>query len=228
MPSLFSYSKTILPASPVSLPILRGPFRGGRFYASPRVSLRKVFGLYEAELNPWLMRAMQTADLVLDVGGNDGYFTFGCAAAMKRNGSPVRVVTFEPLPEHVRQLETARSQAGCSSAEIEIVPALVGRSAAPGMTTLDAYADRLSAVRAPLIKIDVEGAEIEVLEGAKRWLSPRTMLMIEVHKAEYLDEIPRRYAASVGPLYRVDQKALPLLGREQRDTANWWLLSRLS
>jgi hypothetical protein len=54
------------------------------------------------------------------------------------------------------------------------------------------------------------------------------MLLIEVHKAEYLEEIARRLVAVVGPLDRVDQKALPLLGREQRDEANWWLLSRLS
>ncbi len=71
------------------------------------------------------------------------------------------------------------------------------------------------------------GAEIEVLEGASRWLSPRTMLLIEVHQAAYLEEIPRRLAGSGVALDRVDQRALPVLGREQRDEANWWLLSRL-
>lgn len=73
-----------------------------------------------------------------------------------------------------------------------------------------------------------EGAEVDVLDGASRWLSPQTLLLIEVHKAEYLDEIPRRLCASVGSLDRVDQKARPLLGREARDEANWWLVSRLS
>jgi len=227
MASLISLAKTLLPEASVSLPILRGPFRGGRFFSSPQVSLRKVFGLYEAELNPWIARAMRRADLVFDVGANDGYFTFGCAAAMKRQRKSVRIVSFEPLLNHVQQLEMARSLAGFTAAEIEIVPKLVGRQAGPDMVTLDMFAQRLSSAYAPLIKIDVEGAEIDVLDGASRWLSPRTMLLIEVHKSEYLDEIPRRLAGSIGPLDRVYQKALPLLGREQREEANWWLLSRL-
>ena len=228
MASLISLVKSLLPEGPVSLPIVRGPFRGGRFYSSPRVSLRKVFGLYESELNPGVAEALKRTDLVLDVGANDGYFTFGCAAAMKRRGKAVRIISFEPLSNHVRQLEIARSQAGFTISEIEIVPKLVGRKAGPDMVMLDMFAENLSNARAPLIKIDVEGAEIDVLDGASRWLSPRVMLVIEVHKAEYLDEIPRRLAASVGPLDRVDQIALPLLGREQRDAANWWLLSRFA
>jgi hypothetical protein len=228
MALLITLVKMLLPEGPVSLPIVRGPFRGGRFYSSPRVALRKVFGLYETALNPWVAEALKRTDLVLDVGANDGYFTFGCAAAMKREGKPVRILSFEPLSSHVRQLEIARGQGGFTEAEIEVVPKQAGRAAGPDIVTLDMFADQYADARAPLIKIDVEGAEIDVLEGASRWLSPRTMLLIEVHKAEYLTEIPRRLARFVGTLDRVDQKGLPVLGREQRDVANWWLLSRLT
>jgi Methyltransferase FkbM domain len=188
--------------------------------------MRKVFGLYETELSPWVAEALKRTDLVLDVGANDGYFTFGCAAAMKRQGKAVRIISFEPLSNHVRQLEIARSKAGFTTSEIEVVPKLVGRAAGPDMVTLDMFADRYAGAHATLIKIDVEGAEIDVLDGAPRWLSHRTMLLIEVHKAEYLQEIPRRLAG-FGALDRVDQKALPLLGYERRDEANWWPLSRL-
>lgn len=228
MRSLLTRAKNVLPASPHSLPILRGPFCGGRFLASPRVSLRKVFGLYEAELNSWLEQALKKADIVLDVGANDGYFTFGSAAAFRRLGKPVRIIAYEPLASHVRGLEAARNAGGFSEGEISIVPKLVGRSSGHDRVTLDAFAEQLSFCRAPLLKIDVEGAEVDVLDGASRWLSPQTLLLIEVHKAEYLDEIPRRLCASVGSLDRVDQKARPLLGREARDEANWWLVSRLS
>lgn len=227
MASFLSQAKRILPERAMSLPILRGPMRGGRFHASARVSLRKVFGLYEAELNPWLAQALQRADLVVDVGANDGYHTFGCAAAMKRLGKQVRIIAYEPIPEHVHQLETAREQAGFSADEIEIVPKMVGCQAGPGIVTLDMIGARIAAAKAPLIKIDVEGAEIDVLKGAGSCLSSRAMLLIEVHHNSFLDEIPRMLAATVGPLDRVDQVELPLLGREQRDVANWWLLSRL-
>jgi hypothetical protein len=217
-----------MPNAPVMLPILRGPLRGGRFYANPRSSLRKVIGLYEAELNPWLTDAVNRADIVLDVGANDGYFTLGCAAAMRRLRKPVRVIAFEPSIEHVRQLETARERGGFTHEEIRIVAQLVGRSAGTDTVTLDSFNDDLSPGGCALLKIDVEGAEIDVLEGATRWLSSHIMLLVEVHKAEFLEEIPRRLMAIVGPLDRLEQKPLPLLGREQRDEANWWLVSRLS
>src|SRR5690242_8237747 len=69
-----------------SLKVLSGPFRGGVFYSNPRASMRKVFGVYEHELNGWIDEALSRARQVIDVGGNDGYFTFGAAAAMRRMG----------------------------------------------------------------------------------------------------------------------------------------------
>ena len=96
MRSLLSSAKRILPDRAIHLPVLRGPLRGGSFFARPRVSVRKVLGLYEHELNPWLDRALARADLVLDVGANDGYFTFGCAAALRRHSRPVKILAFEP------------------------------------------------------------------------------------------------------------------------------------
>lgn len=228
MNPLKTFAKSALPNAQVSLPILRGPLRGGRFYANPRVSMRKVMGLYEADLNPWLRKALQRADIVVDVGANDGYFTFGCAAAMRRQGRTVRVIAFEPLDLHVDQLEIARVNGGFTADEIKIVPKLVGSSNSSEMVTLDSFAVGASAAVCPLIKIDVEGAEMDVLEGAARWLSPRSMLLIEVHREEFLTEIPRRLHNAVGPLDRVDQNALPLLGREHRDAATWWPLSRLA
>jgi hypothetical protein len=29
-------------------------------------------------------------------------------------------------------------------------------------------------------------------------------------------------------LHRIDQQSLPVIGRDQRDAANWWLVSGLS
>ena len=64
----------------------RGPFRGACIVINPRDSLRKILGVYEHELNPWLEQALRRVTRVLDVGANDGYFTFGCAAAFQRLG----------------------------------------------------------------------------------------------------------------------------------------------
>jgi hypothetical protein len=51
--------------------------------------------------------------------------------------------------------------------------------------------------------------------------------VIEVHKAEYLDELKRIFAARGLNLSQVNQRPLPILGREHRDEANWWLVSDL-
>jgi len=190
--------------------------------------MRKVLGLYEAELNPWLAQALNRADLVVDVGANDGYFTFGCASAMRQQGRPVKILAFEPIAAHVQQLRRAQSHGNYTEDEIAIVSKRVGRVDDYDHVTLDAFSELRAASKAPLLKIDVEGAELDVLEGAFTWLSPDTLLVIEVHKLEYLDEIAQRFAPLVGALDRIDQQPLPVLGREMRDAANWWLVSRLS
>jgi hypothetical protein len=41
-----------------------------------------------------------------------------------------------------------------------------------------------------LVKIDVEGAEMDVLEGAMSWLNPTNYFVIEVHQESFLDSIP--------------------------------------
>ena len=47
--------------------ILSGPFRGAIILLNPCHSPRKVFGLYEHELNPWLKQSLRRVTRVLDV-----------------------------------------------------------------------------------------------------------------------------------------------------------------
>ena len=75
--------KLFLPDRPLPMRIWRGPFRGARIVMNPRRSLRKMLGLYEHELNAWLELALGRAKRVIDIGANDGYFTFGSAAALR-------------------------------------------------------------------------------------------------------------------------------------------------
>ena len=84
--------------------IWRGPFRGARIVMNPRHSLRKMLVLYEHELNAWLELKLGRVDRVVDVGANDGYFTFGCIAALRRHGRRARIVAFEPEERLVREL----------------------------------------------------------------------------------------------------------------------------
>ena len=96
--------KSWLPNHPVPVRIWRGPFRGARIVMNPRDSLRKIFGLYEHELNGWLEEALRRVTRVVDVGANDGYFTFGCAAAFKRLGKDGEIISIENQDQHIMKL----------------------------------------------------------------------------------------------------------------------------
>ena len=73
----FDILRRLLPNHPVPTRIWRGPFRGAHIVMNPRCSQRKAFGLYEHENNRWVDTALRRVSRVLDVGANDGYFTFG-------------------------------------------------------------------------------------------------------------------------------------------------------
>ena len=229
MSSPIAMLKRLLPDREMDLRILRGPLRGGIFHARPQSSLRKVFGLYEHELNAWLATVLPHIDLVIDVGANDGYFTFGCAAAIRRCGKAARVIAFEPNAFHVRQLEQARDTAGLAEASIQIIPSYVGRAGASQTVALDQFVGEIW--ERALIKIDVEGAELNVIAGGQTWLRPTNFFLIEIieiHNQDYLAAVWGMFSDAGIELEQINQRPLPLLGRETRDVANWWLVTDLA
>lgn len=217
--------KALLPDRPVPMRVWRGPFRGAYIIANPRSSLRKVFGLYEYELNGWLERALGRVTRLLDVGANDGYFSLGCASAFRRRGVRGEVVCFEPQAHHAAQLRASLAGWDQGQVRFELVEASVGADIGPGMTTLDAtsVADRACT----LIKIDVEGAELDVIAGAASWMNPSNLFLIEVHKQRYLEQLVRQFSRHGLKVLQVNQRPLPLLGRGMREPDNWWLVSDL-
>jgi methyltransferase FkbM-like protein len=227
----FAAVKQLLPNKPIRLRVLRGPFRGARVVMSPRDSLRKILGLYEHELNNWLEQALCRVSRVVDVGANDGYFTFGAAAAFRRLGKTGEVIACEPEDRHVAILRQSLASQAQTGIRFEIVHALVGRELKPGMITLDSLrppVDDPSDKVSTLVKIDVEGAEVDVIEGGRSWLQPSNLFVIEVHQERFLNWLRELFAEQGLRLVQLDQHPLLLLGREAREEKNWWLVSELS
>lgn len=222
--------KQLLPDRPVRLRIWRGPFRGARVVMNPRHSCRKILGLYERELNKWLEAVLLRVSRVVDVGANDGYFTFGCAAAFRRLGKPGEIVAFEPEGRHFRALEQSVNEQPDATVRFTLIQSAVGAELKPEITTLDivrwTMGDPTNRTNT-LIKIDVEGAEEAVLAGALSWLNTTNFFLIEVHKRAFLQSISQLFAGKGLKLDRVDQRPLRVIGCETRDEENWWLVSRV-
>ena len=203
-----------------------GPFRGAYPVMNPRHSLRKVLGLYEHELNDWIEAALHRVRRVIDVGANDGYFTFGCAAAFRRLKKAGEIISIEMQDQHMAKLREGFERYRDSSVSFSLVQGYAGSELKPGFVTLDSL-DTGGDRGHTLVKIDVEGAEVEVMEGARTWLEPTNLFVIEVHKESLLAPLHALFATRGLKLVQINQRPLPLLGAEERDVENWWLVSDL-
>ena len=178
-----------------------------------------VAGSFEPNEFAFLDGCLRRRMTFIDVGANDGLYTVFAAARVGRRG---RVVAFEPSSRERRTLErnvrrnhlknvtilpvALADQAG--EATLQIAPALHGGHNTLGgfahrgvdaidaeqvpLETLDAVAERLGIAKVDAIKIDVEGAEVKVLDGARHVLSTsRPLLLIEAN-----DEALRKQATS--------------------------------
>jgi FkbM family methyltransferase len=182
-----------------------------------------VAGSFEPNEFAFLDRTLRRGMTFIDVGANDGLYTLFAAARVGRRG---RVVAIEPSSRERRILErnvkrnrlrnvtvvpvAVADRAG--EATLQIAPTLHGGHNTLGafayqgveaidweqvpVETLDGLAERLGVSKVDAIKIDVEGAEVKVLDGAHKLLSAcRPLLLIEAN-----DEALRNQAASTNQL----------------------------
>jgi Methyltransferase FkbM domain len=224
--------KRLLPDRELPLPVLRGPFRGAVLQLHPHHSLRKILGVYEHEMNGWLESVLPRIDTILDVGANDGYFTFGCAAAFRRLGMSGDIFAFEPEEEAFKKLELSLPKQMSDQIRISLQKCYVGLETNDGLISLDDFAKQESYGKKPenaLIKIDVEGAELDVIAGASSWINPTNYFLIEVHwDKSFLQKLTKTFSDKNLKLRQINQQALPLLGYESRGREQWWLVSDLS
>jgi FkbM family methyltransferase len=167
-----------------------GVGRGLKFNAG-KANPDLALGTYELPIQEILVKHLRPGDTFYDIGANVGFFT---AIAAKLVGSRGRVFAFEPVPENATQieynarlnrfinitvLETAVTNttgqgelllahhAGGSTLSIaDPPPDLRGKLAVELIALDDLVIQQLTPPT--VVKIDVEGAEIDVLRGMSR------------------------------------------------------------
>jgi FkbM family methyltransferase len=169
----------------VTVPILSGELRGWKWITGASTH-GCWLGTYERETQAAFASLIREGDVVYDVGANAGFFTLLSAKLAGRTG---KVYAFEPLPANLAVL---RRHVAANEAKVEVLDVALSSSSgvarfAPGSNasmgglanagTIEvrtaALDELVSSGRiAPprFMKIDVEGAECDVLTGATQTL----------------------------------------------------------
>lgn len=138
---------------------------------------QRWLGLQERELFGWMRRLSSGIRTAVDVGANDGMYTLyflSCTPAK-------RVLAFEPSPESLADLNANLALNHLShDARLEVVARKVGSAMEGEWTTLDSLA---ASIEFPcLVKVDIDGGEVDMLRGAHNLLrSPDTRWIVEIH-----------------------------------------------
>jgi FkbM family methyltransferase len=188
--------------------IRSGPLVGKRWIRFFRIHNDEyVEGTYESAVQNALTQTLRPGAVFYDVGANGGFFSLLAASVVGPRG---KVVSFEPHPETARLL--ARQMYINGMQQVDVVIAAVSNevgmaqfdddtvSVMAGLTDIHPNSssrfkiwvktttiDEEVQKRAPpdVIKIDVEGAELRVLQGAQRLLhEKRPVLLVELHSPE--------------------------------------------
>lgn len=179
-------------------------------------------GEYEREETAVITECLKASDVFVDIGANIGWFS--CLAA----GKGKRVLAFEPLPSNQRFLlgNLARNELW----DVEVHPVALGPR--PGLqriygvgpvaslvagwhgasersyvvvpvSTLDTLAGRRLGGARVMVKLDVEGFEYPVLQGAAETLAlePRPQWLVEVHLSTRFTEVANPHFRDIFELF---------------------------
>jgi FkbM family methyltransferase len=193
-------------------PRVRARRHGVRLDLDLRDNLQRTLyftGRYEPGLRRLLERELRAGDVVADVGAHVGVHALPLGRRLRALGGG-RVIAFEPAPDSAAAIRAGAARNGLAP-YVEVVETALGETdgtveifgdprygahdagvrsqfghgdlvARAPVTSLDAWAAATGLDRLDVVKVDIEGAEILALRGARetlRRLRPR-LLAIEV------------------------------------------------
>lgn len=160
------------------VPIRHGLLKGLRFHIDPNHKSQRLMGLDEREIASITRRLADRVKTAVDIGANDGWYSLFFATVTGIEN----VFACEPEAGCIRQFEENLSaNSDRIRAKVSIVPRFIGTG--DDQLSVD---ELLEQANGPyLLKIDVDGGELEVLRSAEKTLStPGLCLVVETHSVE--------------------------------------------
>lgn len=166
-----------------------GPAAGVKLNIDPAAKAQRILGLDEREIAADFRRLAQGAKGFIDVGANDGYY---CVLARHFNPTLATLGCEADAAYEAAARENFKLNFG------EAPPPLQWEACFVGVGTTEKPLDQLAVglPRPLFLKIDVDGAELAVLDSASRLLDePGTTLIVETHSPELEKGCLERLAA---------------------------------
>ena len=156
--------------------VWRGLASGYKMCVSPNEHLGYLFGTVETYLQTLIKDQVREGDIVYDIGADIGYVSLGMA---KQVGPCGKVIAFEPVPENIARLLKNIQINGLRNVRVLEYAVSDNRSRSTiripeNFSTASLSIDELvesGHIETPtFVKIDVEGAEGQVLAGMRKML----------------------------------------------------------
>lgn len=203
--------RIIAPRIGIRTSIAMGPLRGSYFPAGHL----QLLGAYEPSLQQLFVSRLRPGDTFFDVGANHGFFTLLASHLVGESG---HVFAFEPMPANLDLLSRVVDRNSLTN--VTIVSAAVAAARGSAMLAIDERGDgstpsivrdaigtsievpavplnEYSDLSVDLIKVDVEGAEALVVEGASEILARRTATWaVELHGPREDESTAAKFAAA--------------------------------
>ena len=193
----------------VILPILQGRMRGKKWKVG-FCNHGCWLGTYEYKKRVRFEKEIYPGSIVYDIGAHVGYYSLLASILVGAKG---RVFAFEPLPDNLTKLywhmdlnncanvvihqiavssksgSVVFRKKGIHNSESSFIGGVEGDSIEVATASLDNLILANKILPADFIKIDVEGAEFEVLKGAKNLISSHSpMIFLATHGKDVHEE----------------------------------------